>query len=287
MAERWDPHDRSALEQIRRFELDQPSATAEVLGAHLAALQMAQTILLNVTARVLQLSNVADEDTPVLFLPHTIIDDLRQVELNLALGYTVPAAIALRDAIEACALCALFSKEPDHARPYFDGEEFKPSDVRKRLLKLGLNKGFVAYLWFMYDFLSRFAHPNVDRLAHVMDERMTPEGVIRTYNAGATRAPNKLRLIGQGAMGALVPLLLLTTDALARFLSDQDNAIVRATIRDLTAKCGPLVATAVSSPAIEEPDESRAYTERLRRRFARQRELLDAALADLKVDGHE
>ncbi len=96
--ERWEPHDRSGLEQIRRFELEQPEATAHVLGAHVAALQMARAILLNVSALVLQVSKVVDEDTPVLFLPHTIIDDLRQVELNLVLGYTVHAAIALRDA---------------------------------------------------------------------------------------------------------------------------------------------------------------------------------------------
>lgn len=287
LTERWEPHDRSALEQIRRFELEQPDATAGVLGAHLGALQMAQTILLNVTAHVLQLSKVVDEDTPVLFLPHTIIDDLRQVELNLGLGYTVHAAIALRDAIEACALCALFSKEPDRAQTYFDGAEFSPGEVRKRLLQIGLNKGFVAYLWFMYDFLSRFAHPNVDRLAHVMDERMTREGVIRTYNAGATRAPDKLRLIGHGAVGSLVPLVLLTTDALARFLPEQDNAIVRATIRDLATKCRPLMATPVGSTPAKEPGESGTYAQRLRARFAKQRELLDAALAELNVNGQD
>lgn len=72
MTERWEPHDRSALEQIRRFELDQPHATAGLLGTHVAALQMAQTILLNVTARVLQLSKVVDEDSGARRTPHLL-----------------------------------------------------------------------------------------------------------------------------------------------------------------------------------------------------------------------
>lgn len=145
----------------------------------------------------------------------------------------------------------------------------------------------MAYLWFMYDFLSRFAHPNVDRLAHVMDERMTAEGVVRTYNAGATRAANKLRLMGNGVVGSLVPLVLLTTDALARFLSAQDNAIVRATIRDLAAKCRALVPTGVSAGPPEDLGEAAAYAKRLRARFSKQRELLDAALAELKVNDED
>ncbi len=184
--------------------------------------------------------------------------------------------------IEACALCALFSKEPTRARTYFDGADFSPGDVRKQLLKLGLNAGFVAYLWFMYDLLSRFAHPNVDRLAHVMDERMTPDGVVRTYNAGATRAPDKLRLIGHGAVGSLVPLVLLTTDALARFLSEPENAIVRATIRDLAAKCRPLIGAAIGTASVES-EEASTYAQRVRARFAKQRELLDAELSKLRV----
>jgi len=70
---------------------------------------------------------------------------------------------------------------------------FDPSEIDKLLREYA-------------DFVSRFAHPNADRLAHVTDERMTAAGVIRTNNARATRAADKLRLIGNGAVGSLVPL---------------------------------------------------------------------------------
>jgi hypothetical protein len=100
-------------------------------------------------------------------------------------------------------------------------------------------------------------------------------------------AATAMTLIAERGRGSLVPLVLLTTDALARFLSAQDNAIVRATIRDLAAKCRPLVPTSVSAAPPEDPGEAAAYAKRLRARFAKQRELLDAALAELNVNDED
>ena len=241
---------------------------------------MTQAVLLNLTDEALRYADVRDDDTPTLFLPHTVVDDLRQAELNLMLGYTVPVASAMRDALDATVLRVLLSHEREKALPYFESVESKAPDVRKELERLKFDTGLLASLWFFYAFLSQYAHPNIERLAHVMDERVDDDGnVTRTYNAGATNNEGKLRYMGVLDVSCVSLIILVLGEALKRFLGATEYRAYRAASRDIVARIRPLV-TDVPARG-EPPDDDSAYAKKLRARFAKQRALLIEALGKL------
>jgi hypothetical protein len=83
MAGQWDLFDMTAVREIRAFEAGQASATSGFVSETLELLRMVQALLLNGSAECIRLVPNSDAKTPLLFLIHTIADDLRQAELSL------------------------------------------------------------------------------------------------------------------------------------------------------------------------------------------------------------
>ena len=82
---RWDPLDLSVIDQIRRFEAEQPSATEEIVRRPSEALRLTQALLFNGTERATAKGTPAkSHETPLLFCLYTVADDLRLAEMKTA-----------------------------------------------------------------------------------------------------------------------------------------------------------------------------------------------------------
>jgi hypothetical protein len=250
---------------------------------------MTQALLLNGAEAALRKAPGQDHETPLFFFLHTVTDDLRQAEMNLALGYTVAVAWALRDALEAIALAALLWRDPSRSKAYWDGEEFAPRQVRKDLEALGLWSGMVGSLWTTYTMLSLLTHPNVDRLAQVMDERRTAAGVVHTFNAGGTRHEDKLRSFVGLTSGCCVDVVMLVEPILKAYLSPQDGKIFETCARDVARKAAEVLeaSLAVRHARPSDAGEAGAYERRLRRSLEKPMAMMEEAVNALGTSANE
>ncbi len=89
----------------------------------------------------------------------------------------VDAALAARNGIETLLLLDLLSKKPELCQKWVNGEKFKPVDVRKQLqgllhvtvgdLVIQTSKETYEEVSFLYAWLSRITHANLESLNHV------------------------------------------------------------------------------------------------------------------------
>jgi hypothetical protein len=279
----------TAVEGIRSFEADQPGAVASIVQKPCDVLRMTQALLLNGAAASLRSARGKDHETPLFFLMHTVADGLRQAELNLWLGYTVPIAWALRDALEATALATLIWKDPTRSRAYWDGEGFPAAQVRKDLEALGLWSGMVGSLWLAYTMLSGLTHPTVDRLVQVVDERRTEAGVVHTFNAGGTRDENRLRTFAGLVAGCCMDVAMLVEPLLTSYLSEQEARIVGTCVRDVARKAADVLELnlAVRHLKPTDPGEATDYERLLQGRLAKPMAKFEEALEALTKSAQE
>jgi len=284
---RWDPLDLSVIDQIRRFEAEQPSATEEIVRRPSEALRLTQALLFNGTERATAKGTPAkSHETPLLFCLYTVADDLRLAEMNLALGYVVGVAWALRDAVEAIALSALFWRDPKRSETYWGGAEFKPSQVRQDLEALQIWPGALASLWVSYNVLSKLAHPNVARLALVTDEWRTDAGVWHGLRAGGTREEKKLWTFNSFAAQVCVDVTMMAEPIINSYLSTDDQRIFEACVRDVMRKSGEVLELSLARRHQQPEAEcgtDKTYEQRLRKSFGKPMEMLQDALSELEV----
>jgi len=283
---RWDPLDLSVIAQIRRFEAEQSSAIAEIVRRPTEALRMTQALLFNGTERAIVNAPPAKSDeTPLMFCLYTVADDLRLAEMDLAFGYVVGVAWALRDAVEAIALSALLWRDPNRSKAYWGGAEFKPSQVRRDLEALQIWPGALASLWVSYNALSKFAHPNVARLAFVSDEWRTEAGVWHGLRAGGTRGEKKLWAFNSFAAQVCVDVTMMAEPIINSYLSAGDQHIFETCVRDVMRKSGEVLELSLARRRQRPEAESHtdeAYEQRLRTSFGKPMEMLDDALTELE-----
>lgn len=178
-----------------------------------------QALALNVVNEALAQPQSGDASTPVFFLTQTAADSLRIAELALSRGYGTAAVQCSRDALEAAALALLLAKEPARAERYWQGAELSPGTVRTELQRSGLSEDVVHMMWGLYDLMSLFVHPNVERLAFVMDEVDEGGGnVRRTFRAGGTSDPTKISTFANLCLSAAGLIAMLIPEAFAGFL---------------------------------------------------------------------
>jgi hypothetical protein len=279
----------TAVEGIRSFEADQPKAIESVVRTPCDVLRMTQALLLNGAAAALPHARGKDHETPLFFLLHSVADDMRQAELNLWLGYTVPISWALRDALEATALAVLMWKDPTRSAEYWNGREFAPGKVRKHLEDLGLWSGMVGSLWLTYTMLSGVTHPTVDRLLQIMDERETDAGVVHTFNAGGTRDEGRLRTFAGLAVGCCVDVAMLFEPVLTSYLSDQQGEILGSCARDVARKAAEVLESnlAVRHEKPIDPGEAAEYERAMHKRIDKPMAMFQEALEALEKSARE
>lgn len=213
------PLSTARVQQIRGFEQSHSEAISFLVRDHLHVLVRTQALALNVVHEVLAQPRSGDASTPVFFLTQTAADSLRIAELALGRGYGTAAVQCSRDALEAAALALLLAKEPARAERYWQGAELSPGTVRTELERSGLNADLVLMLWGLYDIMSLFVHPNVERLAYVMDEIDEGAGnVRRTFRAGGTSDPAKLNTFANLTVSAAGLVAMLIPETFADFL---------------------------------------------------------------------
>lgn len=265
------PLSTARVQQIRGFEYDRSDTIASLVRDQLDVLVRAQALALNVVHEVLK-PQTGDASTPVFFLTHTVADSLRVAELSLGRGYGTAAVQCARDALEAIALALLLAKEPARAKRYWDGAELSPGTVRMELQRSGLNEDVVLMMWGLYDIMSLFAHPNVERLAYVMDEVDQGGGnVLRTFRAGGTTDPDKLNTFANLSASAAGLVALLLPEIFAEFLPSARLDAYRASRSDvLRTMMEPLrlvLARAADRRQKSDDPEIAAQARRLRRRI--------------------
>jgi hypothetical protein len=267
------PLSRARVQQIRGFEQRQADTIAGLVRDHVHVLERTQALALNVVHEALEQPQSGDASTPVFFLTQTAADSLRVAELALSRGYGTAAVQCSRDALEAEALALLLAKEPARAERYWEGAELSPGTVRTELQRCGLDEDVVRMMWGLYDLMSLFAHPNVERLAFVMDEADKGEGdVLRTFRAGGTTDPAKLHTFANLCVSAAGLVAMLIPETFGGYLPaarveeyrNARNDVLRTVMEPLRAVLARAAARREEHKADPAADQ---HARRLRRRI--------------------
>lgn len=142
-------------------------------------------------------------------------------------------------------------------------------------------------MWGLYDIMSLFAHPNVERLSFVMDEADEGGGnVRRTFRAGGTSDPTKINTFANLCVSATSLIVLLLPETFAGFLPAARIGEYRAARNDvLRSTMEPLrqvLARAAERRARNDDDPVAAeHARRLRRRIP----AMEASLARQSFSG--
>jgi hypothetical protein len=275
------PLSTARVQQIRAFEQTHADKITSLVRDHVHVLVRAQALALNVVHEALARPQSGDASTPVFSLTQTAADSLRIAELALSRGYGPAAVYCCRDALEAAALALLLAKVPARAERYWEGAELSPGTVRMELEQSGLAQDIVLMMWGLYDIMSLFAHPNVERLAFVMDEADKGGGnVLRTFRAGGTTDPDKLHTFANLCVSAAALVAMLLPETFEGFLPAARVEEYRAARKDvLRTAMEPLKSILTRAAARRENSDADPATVEHARRLRRRVPAMDATLA--------